>query len=232
MVQSSFLLKPESPFYKQALRRAQYRKHTTPHQIKGRELDVLVEVIHRERRRVPCLESPSSCSVQEILDDGLDWTMIAKRLSAGCGNEHTADECRVKWEELNSSTTSRGCHVPQPTHVWSPDSDQSLKMAVERYGFDNWLMVAKAVSENVTASQCEGRFCRMLDQSVKRGSWTREEDTRLQQAVEVHGHSWTNVASTISGRTNNQCRERWVYRQRTSTSTVKINNFLGGGYNT
>ena len=40
--------------------------------------------------------------------------------------------------------------------------------------------------------------------------WTKEEDQRLIQAVELYGtKKWKEVASSVSGRTNIQCRYRW-----------------------
>ena len=71
-------------------------------------------------------------------------------------------------------------------------------------------VVAREVSENATATQCQNRWYKSLDPSVKHGSWTAEEDDRLQKAVAGYGLSWIQVAATISGRTNDQCRERWM----------------------
>ena len=54
----------------------------------------------------------------------------------------------------------------------------------------------------------------MFDLTVKRGAWTAEEDTRLEKAVEAYGHSWVDVAVAVAGRTNDQCRDRWLERQK------------------
>jgi hypothetical protein len=43
-----------------------------------------------------------------------------------------------------------------------------------------------------------------------RRNWTPEEDTKLTEAVKKHGESWVTVAAMVSGRTNQQCRSRWV----------------------
>ena len=54
----------------------------------------------------------------------------------------------------------------------------------------------------------------MFDLTVKRGAWTAEEDTRLGMAVEAYGHSWVEVAGAVAGRTNDQCRDRWLECQK------------------
>jgi hypothetical protein len=50
-----------------------------------------------------------------------------------------------------------------------------------------------------------------LDPAIRRTRWTEEEDDVLRNAVEVYGHgNWTKVQKHIPGRTDMQCRERWV----------------------
>lgn len=65
------------------------------------------------------------------------------------------------------------------------------------------------VSPHATAAQCQIRWSKTLDPTLRRGNWTEEEEERLRKAVTGYGSSWVQVASAISGRTNDQCRERW-----------------------
>ncbi|KAF9888979.1 hypothetical protein FE257_008149 [Aspergillus nanangensis] len=44
--------------------------------------------------------------------------------------------------------------------------------------------------------------------------WTKEEDEILDQAIQTQGDepiNWLEVASHLSGRSNKDCRKRWVY---------------------
>lgn len=66
------------------------------------------------------------------------------------------------------------------------------------------------MDEHLTPAQCQARWCKTLNPSLRRGAWTEEEDTRLRKAVSGYGTSWVQVATTIPGRTNDQCRERWT----------------------
>lgn len=70
--------------------------------------------------------------------------------------------------------------------------------------------VARHVSPYATTSQCQTRYVRSLNPSIKHEPWTPEEDTRLQKAVDVFSNSWIDVAGVLPGRTNEQCRERWA----------------------
>jgi hypothetical protein len=40
--------------------------------------------------------------------------------------------------------------------------------------------------------------------------WQPKEDEMLRKAVKQNGENWVAVAAMVSGRTNNQCRQRWV----------------------
>lgn len=70
--------------------------------------------------------------------------------------------------------------------------------------------MTRHVSPYATTSQCQTRYVRSVDPSIKRGSWTPDEDIRLRKGVEAFQNSWIDVASVLPGRTNEQCRERWA----------------------
>jgi hypothetical protein len=44
-----------------------------------------------------------------------------------------------------------------------------------------------------------------------RRNWNGEEDTKLTEAVKKHGKKWVAVATMVPGRTDKQCRQRWIY---------------------
>jgi hypothetical protein len=70
--------------------------------------------------------------------------------------------------------------------------------------------VACQVSEDATPSQCQNRYQRTLDPTLKHKAWSNEEDSRLRRAVQAYGtSSWADVATAVPGRHNEQCRDRW-----------------------
>ncbi|KIK95648.1 hypothetical protein PAXRUDRAFT_368727 [Paxillus rubicundulus Ve08.2h10] len=131
--------------------------------------------------------------IAECEDSPLDWVNITERL----GTNRTPLDC------MRNGTTRR-------THHWTAESDDRLLQAIHVYGQDNWHLVARYVSEDVTPSQCSNRFQRTIDPSLKRVNWTPEEDARLRAAVVAYGSSWIEIAAVLPGRHNDQCRDRWT----------------------
>lgn len=72
--------------------------------------------------------------------------------------------------------------------------------------------VARVVSPDATAQQCQNRYQRSLDPTLKRGPWSPAEDAKLHLAVSAYGNSWVDVAAMMEGRSNEQCRDRWNER--------------------
>ncbi|KAJ3509268.1 hypothetical protein NLJ89_g5311 [Agrocybe chaxingu] len=97
---------------------------------------------------------------------------------------------------------------------------QRSEAALEFFLTKTLIPVARKVSENATAGQCQARWYKSLDPGLQRGSWTEEEDNRLRKAVAGFGTSWVQVAAAIPGRTNDQCRERWVEQLNPSASKL------------
>jgi myb proto-oncogene protein len=66
-----------------------------------------------------------------------------------------------------------------------------------------------------TKKQCWHKWHDTLDPSVGRasgriGKWTAVEDSKLKDAVQLHGgKGWAAISALVPGRTGNQCRQRW-----------------------
>ncbi|RDB23237.1 snRNA-activating protein complex subunit 4 [Hypsizygus marmoreus] len=256
----SEFLRKESPFFEDASRRMRYLNDITEHPMKNRELEALADAVRSENQRLQAYESQKHGQSGITIDienntEGLDWNVIAEKVSSVSTYKRTADQCRIKWlgdrhpkinhndwdaaelENLQNLVTTqleqndgtvdwvlvakslgtnrnpldcmrRG--LPRQRHTWNHISDKKLFDAVQLYGTGNWNLVARVVSEDATAGQCQGRYFRALDPSLKRGAWSDDEFARLKAAVSAHGNAWVDVASCIPGRTNEQCRERWM----------------------
>ncbi|TCD71353.1 hypothetical protein EIP91_011124 [Steccherinum ochraceum] len=130
--------------------------------------------------------------VGNLKEGEVDWVDIANKLGTG----RTPVDCMRH-------------AVPRQVHNWTIESDSRLSTAVELYGTANWMLVARMVSDDATASQCQNRYMRTLDPLLKKGAWTEQEDLQLRRAVEVFGHAWSDVCTFVAGRTSDQCRDRW-----------------------
>ncbi|KZT72656.1 hypothetical protein DAEQUDRAFT_804840 [Daedalea quercina L-15889] len=129
--------------------------------------------------------------VVNSLPGQIDWTDVAERL----GTRRTPVDC------MRHAIFRR-------LHVWDSESDQRLRTAVETYGTDNWTLVARLVSEDATPQQCQSRYTRYTDPSIKHEPFTNEEDSLLRDAIPVYGNAWQDISQFLPGRTNEQCRER------------------------
>lgn len=102
--------------------------------------------------------------------------------------------------------------------VWTPEEDKKLKDAVKVYGNCNWQSVA-SIMKGRTGQQCLHRWSKSVNPAIIRQWWTEEEDTLLKRAVHLYGAgNWTKVQRLVPGRTDMQCRERYM---NILTPTVK-----------
>lgn len=128
-----------------------------------------------------------------------NWIDIAVLL----GTNRTPFQCLARYQRsLNASILKR---------EWTKEEDDQLRDAVETLGESNWQLVA-SVMEGRTGTQCSNRWLKTLHPARKRvGKWTAEEDRRMKIAVTLFGpKTWKKVARCVPGRTQVQCRERWV----------------------
>ncbi|KAJ7047601.1 hypothetical protein C8F04DRAFT_1059458 [Mycena alexandri] len=242
---------PESPFYEDAMKRTRYLNFTARHTMAGKEVEALKGAVDAELRRVEQLEGASSTTTDTSMADKLDWTVIAEKVSDSSTTKRTAEECKIKWMDVNgvinraawpaaelnalqkivnkyrNQTPVNWVQVAQELgtnrlpldcmrhsqdrrgHVWTAELDQKVIDAVRQYG-QCWSLVAKYVSPHLAPGQCSARYLRTLDPTLHRGAWSAEEDERLKAAVAGYGKSWSEVASVVPGRTNEQCRDRWL----------------------
>lgn len=113
---------------------------------------------------------------------------------------------RSPWQCIQRSVMLHGLTMGK----WTAEEDARLLELIARLG-RRWGDVAAALGGQRTPAQCAHRFGKTLDPQIRRGRWSREEDSLLQAAVSVHGQrDWWLVASYVSGRTDVQCRERYV----------------------
>lgn len=124
------------------------------------------------------------------------WSLIASEL----GTNRTALQCLQRHRIKHGGVRTR----------WTVQEDLSLREAVRRFGERNWQQVANAL-EGRSGQACLHRWLKALHPSIVRGRWGAEEDARLREAVQLYGlHNWVKVQSHVRGRTDMQCRERWM----------------------
>ncbi|OQR97026.1 myb-like DNA-binding protein [Achlya hypogyna] len=111
-----------------------------------------------------------------------------------------------------SSTNGDGKTQVNPGK-WTPDEDDLLRQAVDKFGPRNWKAIAKHVGRRNHA-QCLQRWRKVLFPGLRRGNWSHEEDCLLQSQIAVLSQqggklNWASVAAGVPGRTAKHCQERW-----------------------
>ena len=96
---------------------------------------------------------------------------------------------------------------------WTKAEDQQLAMAFDRCKHISplpWKRIASIVGTRNRA-QCLHRWRKSLNPSMKKGKFSKEEDALLVDAVRKLGTcNWKHVKLLVPGRTDVQCRERYV----------------------
>ncbi|XP_019942345.1 v-myb avian myeloblastosis viral oncogene homolog-like 2b isoform X2 [Paralichthys olivaceus] len=93
---------------------------------------------------------------------------------------------------------------------WTQEEDDKLKALVQKLGPTDWKYVASYIP-NHTELQCQHRWFKVLDPELIKGPWTKEEDDKVIELVNLYGNKqWAIVARHLKGRLGKQCRERWI----------------------
>lgn len=129
------------------------------------------------------------------------WQLIASQL----GTNRTAIQCFMMYQRKLNSEFLKG--------KWTPEEDEQLMAALKIYGTQNWQAVAQLI-DGRTGQQCLHRYEKAINPEIKRGRWASDEDELLRKAVSPFLDSpkiiWSVVQRSVPGRTDVQCRERWV----------------------
>ncbi|KAK0733818.1 hypothetical protein B0T26DRAFT_37839 [Lasiosphaeria miniovina] len=121
---------------------------------------------------------------------------------------------------MSSANTPAGTYTPRgfplsaqkTRQVWTQEEDRLLSSAVAKeapkHGSISWHRVA-AYLPGRNNKDCRKRWHYSIANTIRKGTWTREEDQKLREAVEVHGARWSKIAEAVGTRNGDQCWKRW-----------------------
>ena len=93
--------------------------------------------------------------------------------------------------------------------TWTKEEDALLTQIATHSETISWRTIAQYFP-NKTAPQLAGRWEKVLNPTLIKGSWTREEDEIILRFVAENGDKdWAKLALLLRGRTGKQCRERF-----------------------
>ena len=93
--------------------------------------------------------------------------------------------------------------------IWTKEEDDLLMKLAQSCTSISWSGISKYFPAK-TAPQLAGRWEKVLNPKLVKGSWTREEDEAILAFVQSNGDKdWSKLAVILNGRTGKQCRERF-----------------------
>ncbi|KAL0979725.1 hypothetical protein UPYG_G00188750 [Umbra pygmaea] len=130
-----------------------------------------------------------------------NWNQIADEL----GTNRTAFMCLQTYQRY-ICTDFRG-------RKWNSKEDQSLRELVEKMRIGNFVPYTQIsyFMEGRDAMQLLYRWTQVLDPTIKKGFWSKEEDEMLRRGVAKYGvGNWWKIRQEVPGRTIGQCRDRYL----------------------
>nr|AZP55093.1 transcription factor R2R3-MYB [Lilium martagon] len=92
---------------------------------------------------------------------------------------------------------------------WSKEEDNLLRKCINQYSPMKWSHVPKLAGLNRCRKSCRLRWVNYLDPSIKRGSFSEDEEDLIIRLHKLLGNRWSLIAGRLPGRTANDIKNYW-----------------------
>ncbi|XP_074576897.1 transcription factor MYB61-like [Curcuma longa] len=93
--------------------------------------------------------------------------------------------------------------------LWSPDEDEKLFNHIIKHGHGCWSSVPKLAGLQRCGKSCRLRWINYLRPDLKRGMFSEEEERLIIELHAALGNRWSQIASRLPGRTDNEIKNFW-----------------------
>eukprot|EP00948_MAST-09A_sp_MAST-9A-sp1_P002277 g2277.t1 len=125
-----------------------------------------------------------------------NWKLISQDYMGG---KRSDVQCLHRWQKVLRPGLVKG--------PWTKDEDDTIIRCVNE-GITKWSEIAESIPGRI-GKQCRERWFNHLDPKIKKGAWSKEEDTILLTEQKKLGNRWCKIASFLEGRSENAVKNRW-----------------------
>ncbi|XP_074589297.1 transcription factor MYB3-like [Curcuma longa] len=93
--------------------------------------------------------------------------------------------------------------------LWSPEEDEKLFDHITKHGHGCWSSVAELAGLQRCGKSCRLRWINYLRPDLKRGTFSEEEQRLIIDLHAALGNRWSQIASRLPGRTDNEIKNFW-----------------------
>ncbi|XP_034520707.1 snRNA-activating protein complex subunit 4 isoform X3 [Ailuropoda melanoleuca] len=133
--------------------------------------------------------------------DSHDWEKISN-----VNTNRSAFQCLQKYQQHNKALKRK---------EWTREEDRLLTQLVQEMRVGSHIPYRRIVyyMEGRDSMQLIYRWTKSLDPGLKKGYWAPEEDAKLLRAVAKYGEQdWFKIREEVPGRSDAQCRDRYLRR--------------------